>query len=41
MFIQFFEQKNYLHDSYTCYKNKVVLTINGKYLKQRNELALV
>ena len=28
-FIQFLEQKNYLNDSYTQYKNKVGLTING------------
>jgi len=35
------EQKNYLNDSYTQYKNKVGLTIDGKYLKQRNEVALV
>ena len=41
LFIQFLEQKNYLNDSYTAYKNKVGLNINGKYLKQRNEVALV
>ena len=41
LFVQFLEQKNYLNDSYTQYKNKVGLTINGKYLKQRNEVALV
>jgi adenine-specific DNA-methyltransferase len=35
------EQKNYLNDSYTQFKNKVGLTIDGKYLKQRNEVALV
>ncbi len=40
-FISFMEMKNYLNDSYTQYKNKVGLTINGKYLKQRNEVALV
>ncbi|MGB7498706.1 MAG: DNA methyltransferase, partial [Moheibacter sp.] len=40
-FSQFLEQKNYLNDSYTQYKNKVGLTIGGKYLKQRNEVALV
>jgi adenine-specific DNA-methyltransferase len=39
--VQFLEQKNYLNDSYTQYKNKVGLTIDGKYLKQRNEVALV
>lgn len=41
LFIQFLEQKNYLNDSYTQYKNKVGLTIDGKYLKQRNEVSLV
>jgi len=41
IFLQFLEQKNYLNDSYTQYRNKVGLTIDGKYLKQRNEVALV
>lgn len=41
LFVLFLEQKNFLNDSYTQYKNKVGLTINGKYLKQRNEVALV
>ena len=41
LFVQFLEQKNYLNDSYTAYKNKVGLNINGKYIKQRNEVALV
>lgn len=41
LFIQFLEQKNYLNDSYTSYKNKVGLNIDGKYLKQRNEVSLV
>ena len=41
LFVQFLEQKNYLNDSYTQYKNKVGLTIDVKYLKQRNEVALV
>lgn len=40
-FISFLEQKNYLNDSYTKYKNKIGLTIDGKFLKQRNEVALV
>ncbi|MBI9055456.1 MAG: site-specific DNA-methyltransferase [Bacteroidales bacterium] len=40
LFVQFLEQKNYLNDSYTRYKNKVGLTIEGKYIKQRNEVAL-
>jgi adenine-specific DNA-methyltransferase len=41
LFIQFLEQKNYLNDSYTTYKNKVGLNIDEKYLKQRNEVVLV
>ncbi|GAB5407836.1 MAG: hypothetical protein BalsKO_02010 [Balneolaceae bacterium] len=41
LFVQFLEQKNYLNDSYTQYKNKVGLTISNKYIKQRNEVALV
>jgi adenine-specific DNA-methyltransferase len=40
-FIQFLEQKNYLNNSYTQFKNKVGLTIDDKFLKQRNEVALV
>ena len=40
-FVQYLEQKNYLNDSYTQYKNKVGLTIGGKHLKQHNEVALV
>ncbi len=41
LFVEFMEQKNYLNDSYTSYKNKIGLTINGKFLNQRNEVALV
>lgn len=41
LFIQFLEQKNYLNDSYTQFKNKVGLTIDGRHLKQRNEVSLV
>jgi len=41
LFVQFLEQKNYLNNSYTAYKNKVGLNVDGKYLKQRNEVVLV
>jgi adenine-specific DNA-methyltransferase len=41
IFVQFIEQKNYLNDSYTQFKNKVGLTIKNQFLKQRNEIALV
>ena len=40
-FLLFIEQKNYLNDSYTAYRNKIGLTINGKFLNQRNEVELV
>ena len=40
-FITFMEMKNYLNDSFTQYKNKIGLTVGGKYLKQQNEVALV
>ena len=35
LFVQFLEQKNYLNNSYTSYKNKVGLNIDGKYLKKK------
>lgn len=41
LFVRFLEQKNYLNDSYTAFKNKVGLNIDGKYLKQRNDVTLV
>lgn len=41
LFSQFLEQKNYLNDSYTQYKNKIGLSVGGKYLHQRNEVSLV
>ena len=40
-FITLMEMKNYLNDSYTQYKNKVSLKINGQYIKQLNEVSLV
>ncbi len=41
LFVSFIENKNYFNDSYTRYKNQIGLTINGKYLKQSEEVALV
>ncbi|TAD99980.1 MAG: site-specific DNA-methyltransferase [Bacteroidetes bacterium] len=41
LLILMLEQKNYLNDSYTAYKNKIGLTIDKLYLKQRNEIELV
>jgi adenine-specific DNA-methyltransferase len=40
-FIEFVSDKNFLDNSYTRYKNRVGLTIDGKYLKERGEVALV
>lgn len=40
LFIQFLEQKNYLNDSYTNYRNKIGLNIDGKFLQQQNEVIL-
>lgn len=40
-FLLFIEQKNYLNDSYTAYRNKIGLTIGGRFLNQHNEVELV
>lgn len=40
-FLSFIEQKNFLNDSYTSFKNKIGLRINGKYLNQINEVEMV
>ncbi|MFN3488443.1 MAG: DNA methyltransferase [Emticicia sp.] len=40
-FTDFIEQKEYLEDSFTRYKNKIGLTIGSKFLGQRNEVSLV
>ena len=40
-FLYFIEQKNFLNDSYTSFKNKVGLRINEKYLKQIKDVELV
>ena len=40
-FLLFIEQKNYLNDSYTAYRNKIGLTIGNKFFNQRNEVELV
>ena len=40
-FAIFLEQKNYLNDSYTRFRNKIGLSIDNKLLKQHNEVELV
>ncbi len=41
LFVDFIEQKAFLPDSYTGFPNKIGLQIGGKFLRQRNEVALV
>lgn len=40
-FVNYIQDKNFLADSYTKYKNKIGLNIDGKFLNERNEVALV
>jgi adenine-specific DNA-methyltransferase len=40
-FINYIAQKNFLDNSYTRFRNRIGLTIGGKYLGERGEVALV
>jgi len=40
-FIEFIQDKNFLSDSYTKFKNKIGLNIGGKFLNERKEVSLV
>jgi len=40
-FLDYISQKNFLDNSYTRFKNRIGLTIDGKYLHERGEVALV
>ena len=40
-FIDYIQDKNFLSDSYTKFKNKIGLNINEKFLNERKEVALV
>jgi len=40
-FIDYVQDKNFYASPYTKFRNKIGLTINGKYLKERGEVALV
>ena len=40
-FLDFITQKNFLDNSYTRFRKKIGLTIDGKYLSERGEVALV
>jgi adenine-specific DNA-methyltransferase len=41
LFVQYMENKKFLKDSYTRFRNKIGLNIGGKFLNQRNEVSLV
>lgn len=40
-FIEYVSQKNFLDNSYTRFRNRIGLTIGGKYLRERGDVALV
>ena len=40
-FIEYISDKNFLDNSYTRFKNRIGLTIGGKFLRERGEVALV
>lgn len=40
-FIDYISQKNFLDNSYTRFRNRIGLTIGGKYLRERGEVTLV
>lgn len=40
-FIEYISDKNFLANSYTRFRNKIGLNINGKFLKERGEVSLV
>ena len=39
-FIDYISQKNFLNSSYTRFRNRIGLTIDGKYLNERGEVSL-
>src|SRR3989344_7364228 len=40
-FVSYVQDKNFLNDSYTKFKNKIGLNIGGKFLNERKEVSLV
>lgn len=40
-FVSYIQDKNFLNDSYTKFKNKIGLNIDGKFLNERKEVSLV
>ena len=41
IFVDYITDKNFFADSYTKFRNKIGLNIDGKYLRERGEVALV
>ena len=41
IFIDYISQKNFLDNSYTRFRNRIGLTIGGKFLRERDEVSLV
>ena len=39
-FVEYVGDKNFLADSYTAFRNRIGLTISGKFLRERGEVAL-
>jgi len=39
-FMKFINNKAFLHDSYTTFKNKIGLTVDGNYISQNKEVVL-
>ena len=40
-FVDYVQDKNFLSDSYTKFKNKIGLNVGGKFFNERNEVSLV
>ncbi|MEA3326533.1 MAG: site-specific DNA-methyltransferase [Chloroflexota bacterium] len=40
-FLEYITEKNFLDNSYSRFRNRIGLTIDGKYLKERGEVSLV
>ena len=40
-FVSYVQDKNFLNDSYTKFKNKIGLNVGGKFLNERKEVSLV
>lgn len=40
-FVSYIQDKNFLNDSYTKFKNKIGLNVDGKFLNERKEVSLV